>query len=114
MLDRSIRGLRPHTRTKVKLRDPHAFVEAYEIAEWFDTISYLRTDVTRITRPRVTPREPDVVPMNIDALTTPNRPTAEERDRLRREGLCFFYRKKGNILRDCREYRPSGKEPGRQ
>ena len=40
LLDKFIRGLKPKTKTEVKLRDPTTLLEASKIADRFDTIVY--------------------------------------------------------------------------
>jgi hypothetical protein len=94
-LDRFIRGLKDRVRQEVELQEPTMLDQAARIAERYDTIAFTY-------RPRTESK--GVIPMELDSIQ--RKPlTKEEREKLRREGGCFYCRAPGHIASKCSKKR---------
>ena len=117
--DRFIRGLKRRTQEEVRMREPATFEQAVKIAERYDSLLY-RANVNNNGRPTGRYNTPggDSIPMDLDAITHPNghpplprtngggqasrsKLSDEERQRLIKEGKCFFCRQTGHISKNC-------------
>jgi hypothetical protein len=115
-LDRFVRGLKPHVRREVELRDPKTFDEATTIAERVDQISFAATRTKPIqgSRPS-TSSGPQ--PMELGAMRTvptvkKTRLTPEERQDLRQRKACFYCRESGHMMADCPNKPKNFNKPG--
>ena len=117
-LNKFIHGLKPKTRTEVKLHDPQTLTDAVRLADRYDTIVYRQSHLA--SPPRSSPQEDtrgepmqlDTLhmtssPIQIDAFRTKTQPsklrklTNEERAHLHSTNACFKCRKQGHIAREC-------------
>jgi hypothetical protein len=97
-LDRYIRGLKTRTRHDVELKEPDSFDEACRLAEMID-VSNDRA-FGGFSSARAYPPPPPAPnqgpePMDLNAVSDPQEKprapvTSEEKERRRREGLCFY------------------------
>ena len=116
MLDRFVRGLKPHVQREVELRDPTTLDEAVRIAERVDAIDFRSRSpqTTGFLRGAPIQKQPAIVhdikptPMEIDVLAKPKvQPlTPLERERLRKVGGCFYCRQLGHMIGECPSRQP--------
>jgi hypothetical protein len=116
MLDRFVRGLKPHVQREVELRDPTTLDDAVRIAERVDAIDFRSRPPQTTGFPRVThtPRQPAIVhelkptPMELDVLAKPKVQslTHSEKERLRKVGGCFYCRQLGHMIGECPSRQP--------
>ena len=99
-LDRYIRGLKTRTRHDVELKEPDSFDEACRLAEMIDVSNdrvFGGFSSARAYPPPPPPPAPNQgpEPMDLNAVSNPQEKprspiTSEEKERRRREGLCFY------------------------
>lgn len=116
MLDRFVRGLKPHVQREVELRDPTTLDEAVRIAERVDAIDFRSRAPQTTWAQRVAPiqKQPAIVhdikptPMELDVLARPKvQPlTFSEKERLRKVGGCFYCRQLGHMIGECPSRQP--------
>lgn len=96
-------GLKEHIRPLVAIQQPTTIEEAEAVAERIDSVTFRST--TRNTRNPY--RSPGgTAPMELDAIGRRTL-TDRDRERLRREGKCFYCREGKHMAKDCPERRMS-------
>ena len=118
-LDRFLRGLKPHVRREVEIREPKDLADAIRLSEHHDATfrtSNFNSSSSNSSRYdnrnyRSQRSSDGPAPMELNATgfqhSAPNskfkRLTPQERQRLMDEGKCLYCREAGHMLRDCPE-----------
>ena len=131
-LDRFVRGLKPHVRREVEIREPKDLADACRLSEHHDA-AYRSTDFhnsgsnryNKGNRPNRSSDGPQPMELNATGFQGPSsskkfkRLTPQERQRLMDEGKCLYCREAGHMLRDCPKRprsgngSPAGRSPSR-
>jgi hypothetical protein len=103
------KGLKENVAIQVGLRNPLNVPEAEQMAETIDNILYEHRNSREYAKPYPTPsRKPGgPTPMEIDTNT--RQPlTEKEREKFRKEGICFYCREGKHLAKECPK---KGKRP---
>lgn len=106
-LDRYIRGLKSPVKVQVMLHSPRSLEDAMRLAETYDSIMFIETSRKpgypfRSTTPK--PTSSDAMEVDSISRTEPGKIaklTPELREKLRKEGKCFFCRESGHMVKNC-------------
>lgn len=125
MSDRYRRGLKPQVRLHVTFANPDTFEEMCVLAEQIDSIIYMNKPYGGLGS-KHSPKDhggSNPTPMEVGGVNekksyadaakgAPKFPklTAEERERLRASGGCFYCRKTGHIATECPDKKKSHKK----
>lgn len=110
MLFKYLKGLDKQVELQVRLKQPTSLGEAMQIAQVMDDMYY--TFGTARPSTSSTGFSDGIVPMEVDAISI-KKLTPEERERLKRLGLCFRCRTGKHFARDCPRFSESSKNLGR-
>ena len=133
-MDRFLSGLKPALQKEIALREPTTFADLTKMASKLDTVlysadrrSYLASNLARSAGAGRTsnyrPSHSGATPMELGAIHAGpstsrtsyprNKLTPAERDKLRREGRCFYCRELGHVAERCPKKPGNDKKAGK-
>ena len=117
--DRYVRGLKDRIHQEIEIREIDTVEEAMRVADRFDTIVYMSSSSSRPAsspshfrrdpHPRQDRESSGPTPMDLDTIDK-SKPSFKERERLRRENVCFNCRKPGHYAAKCPDKDKKDKE----
>lgn len=112
-VDRFIRGLKPHFQRELRIRGLKTLDEMIATAERMDAIHFL-TQPSSSRKPfvrRSETKDDDAEPMELGAMKTRSslKLSKEDREKLMKEGACFYCKEKGHRASACPKKRKGNK-----
>lgn len=107
LIQKYIKGLKPRVKLAVVGQNPRSLEDATQIAQRVDMLTFSKSAPSygnmnnQPKHRRQTPHNPPSDPMDLDNIKL-TKLTAEERQRLKKDGRCYRCRKPGHVAKDCK------------